>query len=111
MSRLVHLLRCVGRAVVKNGGKALASLFPFGEVTFEIARDVVDEYRKTHGEALLRGELQALAQAAPDEARQAARDAAALEAAEQPESVQLALVSYLDQLPLTIRQTLRRPGD
>jgi hypothetical protein len=28
----VQLLRCVGRAVVKNGGKALANLVPFGEV-------------------------------------------------------------------------------
>jgi len=36
MPGFFHFLRCVGRAVVKNGARALASLVPFGEVIFEV---------------------------------------------------------------------------
>ena len=61
MPGLVHFLRCVGRAVVKNGGKALARLVPFGEVTFEIAHDTLAEYRKPHDEPELRVDRQRLA--------------------------------------------------
>jgi hypothetical protein len=32
MPGFFHLPRCVGRAVVKNGTRALASLVPFGQV-------------------------------------------------------------------------------
>jgi hypothetical protein len=48
MSGLVSFLRCVGRAAIKNGGKALASLVPGGEAAFEIARDACEEYRLEH---------------------------------------------------------------
>jgi hypothetical protein len=44
MLGLVAFLRCVGKAAVKNGGKALASLIPGGEAAFEIARDAWEEY-------------------------------------------------------------------
>src|SRR5436305_891410 len=54
MPGLVHFLRCVGRAAVRNGGKALAGLVPFGDVTFEIARDAFLEYRREPGETRLR---------------------------------------------------------
>jgi hypothetical protein len=43
---LVNLLRCVGRAALKNSGRALAGLVPFGEAGFDIARDAYQEYRK-----------------------------------------------------------------
>src|SRR4051812_3194328 len=102
MPGLVHFLRCVGRAAVKNGGKALASLIPFGEVTFEIARDALDEYRKDHNELQLRAELQELAQTPVSKARQFAEEVAVLEAGGEPEPIRLALVSYLDQMPASI---------
>jgi hypothetical protein len=110
MPGLVHFLRCVGRAAVRNGGKALASLVPFGEVTYEIARDVFDEYRRGPGEADLRADLQALAQAPPDELRQTAEEIAAQEAAGQGAELRLALVSYLDQVSPTIRESLQQPA-
>jgi hypothetical protein len=49
MSGFVAFLRCVGRAALANGGKAIASLVPGGEAAFELARDVCKEYRRDHG--------------------------------------------------------------
>jgi hypothetical protein len=89
MPGFVHVLRCVGRAALKNGGKALASLVPFGEVAFEIARDACEEYRKGRGAAGLRQGLEALAPTSPVEGRSPAEGAQAA----------LPLVSYLDQAP------------
>jgi hypothetical protein len=48
MSGLVAFLRCVGRAALKNGGKAIASLVPGGEAAFEIARDACEDFRRDH---------------------------------------------------------------
>jgi serine/threonine protein kinase len=50
MPDLVYFLRSFGKAAVRNGGKALAGLFPFGETAFEIARDVAADYRRGHDE-------------------------------------------------------------
>jgi hypothetical protein len=63
MRDLVHLLRCVGRAVFRNGGKALASLVPFGEAGFEIACDTCAEYRASRDR--LPGRLPAPAETPP----------------------------------------------
>jgi hypothetical protein len=111
MFGFVHFLRCVGRAAVKNGGKALCSLVPFGEAAYEIARDACEEYRRDHSEADLRADLEQLARSSPAEARQAAEAVAAQEAADQSAEIQLALVSYLDQVPAAIRQSLRCPNN
>jgi hypothetical protein len=51
MPGFFHFLRCLGRAAVKNAGKALASLVPLGEATYEIAKDTLEDYRKDHAEA------------------------------------------------------------
>jgi hypothetical protein len=107
----LHLLRCVGKAVVKNAGKALASLVPFGEFAYDVAKDAYEDYSKESREAQLRAELQDLAQAPQAEVRQAVEEVAAHEAAGQPAEVRLALVAYLTQLPASIRQSLRRPTD
>ena len=107
MPGFVHFMRCVGNAVVKNGGRALAGLVPFGEVLYKIASSAYEDYRKEHGEAELRAELQCLAQASPTEVHQAAELIAAME----PIDARLALVSYLDQLPAVVRQSLCRPSD
>jgi hypothetical protein len=99
MPGLVHFLRCVGRAALKNGGKALCSLVPGGEAAFDIARDACEEYRKLHGADRLRDELQLLAQAPPARVRLLTREVVAGEAPAQPPEVRLALASYLDGLP------------
>jgi hypothetical protein len=110
MPGLVHFLRCVGRAAVRNGGKALASLLPFGEVTFEIARDALAEYCQHHSAADLRAELHGLAQAPHDEVRLAVEEIVAHEAAGRPAELRLALLSYLDQVPPAIRESLAQPA-
>jgi hypothetical protein len=101
----------VDAPVVKNGGKALCGLVPFGDGAFEISKDAYEEYRKGHAEADLRAGLEALAQAGQAEVRQAAAAVAAQEVADQPAEARLALASYLNQLPASIRQSLRRPSD
>ncbi len=111
MPGLVHFMRCVGRAVVKNGGKALASVVPFGEVLFEIATDAYQDYRKDHGEADLRADLQGVAQASSAQLRQATEQVVALVAADQPPAIRQALTTYLNQIPAAIHQSLRRPSD
>ncbi len=111
MPGLVHFLRCVGKAVLKNGVRALANLIPFGEVLFDVARDTREEYGKDHGELDLKADLEGLAQAAAAVVRQAAEAVAAQEAAGQPAAIRLALTTYLNQLPASIRQSLRRPSD
>jgi serine/threonine protein kinase len=44
MAGLQRLLRCIGRASLVGGARALASLVPFGEVIFDIARDARAEF-------------------------------------------------------------------
>src|ERR1700722_1320478 len=101
MPGFAHFLRCVGNAVVKNGGRALAGLVPFGEVLYEIATSAYEGYREDHGEAGLRADLQGLALASPAEVHQAAE----LIASEEPIELRLALVSYLDQVPAAVHQS------
>ena len=108
MPGFVHLLRCVGRAVVKHAGKALCSLVPFGEFVSEVAIDTFQEYRATCGEAAFRSDLKQLALAPQEAVRQVAEQVAVQEAASHPEQVRLALASYLSHMPATIRRTLRR---
>jgi hypothetical protein len=39
-----HFLRCVGRASLNNGARALASLVPMGDVLYGIATDAWEQY-------------------------------------------------------------------
>jgi hypothetical protein len=111
MPDLSRFLRCIGKAVFKNGTRALAGLIPFGQVLYDIATDAFEEYRKNHAEVELRAELQRVAQASQAEVQHASQAVAALEAADQPAEVRQALAGYLNQLPSSIRQSLRRPSD
>jgi len=111
MPGFVLLMRCVGRAAAKNAVRALARLVPFGEAVFDVALDTYDEYCKQQGEDALKDDLAELAQASPTEVRQAAEAIAAQVADGQPPEVRQALVAYLVQMPVSIRQMLRRPAD
>ena len=113
MPGFLHIMRCVGRAVVKNGAGALANLVPFGNALFEIAKDALEEYRKgaSNSEAALRAELQAVAQASPAEVRQVAEEVASSEARGLPEQVRQTLVSTLSRMQDSTRRSLRRPDD
>jgi len=76
-------MRCLGKALLKNGLRGLARLVPLGEVLVDVAIDAYAEYRKGHSEAELPSELEGLSRA----------PAAELEAARQPaEEVNRSLV-------------------
>src|SRR5687768_8685799 len=109
MPAYIHLLRCVGKAAVKKAGKALCGLVPFGEVAYEVAVEAYEDYRKGHGEAELRAELERLVRATPEEVRSAAEEVAA--ASGEPDDVRQGLTAYLTQVPASARQSLRRPSD
>jgi len=111
MPGFVHFLRCVGKAAVKHGLRALAGLVPMGGELYDMASDAWADYRGANKDAELRAELQALAQASLVEARQAAEQVTREVAAGQPPEVQVALTSYLSQVPAAVRQSLRRPAD
>ncbi|MFO0881419.1 MAG: protein kinase [Gemmataceae bacterium] len=110
---LAHLFSCLGRSVLKHGGKALSSLVPFGEVLYEVARDACEEYRRESGEAMLRADLEEAARASVEDARRAAEEVLLHSSEEQSDRVRQALVGWLTQIPASVRQSLRpavRPG-
>ena len=113
----MRLLRRIAKAVVNNGLKALASVVPLGGALYDIAEDAWRRYREPSAkdaaspEALLKAEVEALAQAPAIEVRQQVADAMHEAAADQPSAVQAALTSYLTQVPAMIRRSLRRPSD
>jgi formylglycine-generating enzyme required for sulfatase activity/serine/threonine protein kinase len=111
MPGVFHFLRCVGKAVVKHGLRALANLIPLGDVIYDVASDALHDYRDESRDAELRADLEAVAQAPPEQVRHAAEQVVQAIAADQPVEVQINLVSYLSQLPPAIRQSLRRPSD
>ena len=113
----MRLLRCIAGAVIANGLKALASGVPFLGGLVEIADDAWKRYRERPApnapppEAALTAEVEALARAPAEQVRQQVAEAVRETAAGQPAEVQVALTSYLTQVPAMIRRSLRRPSD
>jgi formylglycine-generating enzyme required for sulfatase activity/serine/threonine protein kinase len=103
-------LRFVTKAALNYVGFGVAGDF-VAEALPEMARDVYKWWARGRPQAELRAEIEALAQVSDEEAKRQAEDAVAAEAAFQPESLQLSLVSYLAQVPAAVRQTQRRPAD
>ncbi len=106
-----RLLRCLAQAVAKNGVKFLCGLVPGGDVLFEIAADAWENYRQGHEENGLRAEVQALAQASPEQVQGEVDKAVRAGAAGLPEDARQKLTAYLGQVPGMIRRSLRRPSD
>jgi len=106
-------MRCVGRAIVKNGVNALADLVPFGSALVDIARDALEDYRKgqPNSEAALRAELEALAQAPAAEVRQTAGTVVSEVANGLPDASRETLRITLTQIQDGTRRSLRRPAD
>jgi hypothetical protein len=110
MAGFVDFLRCIGRAALRNGGRAIASLVPFGEAAYEITRDACEDYRKNHTESDLRAQIARFASASRAEVHQASEVVASQEAAELPLDVRLELVSFLDQARAAVAQALTVAG-
>src|SRR5438270_5881475 len=94
-----HLLKCIARAVAKNGGKFLCDVIPGANALLEIAADAYEDYRQRSQEDALRAEVQALAQAPAEQLRQEVRTAVQAEAGQLPADVQRKLTTYLTQVP------------
>jgi serine/threonine protein kinase len=111
MRWLPVLLRCIGAAICARGMRALAGVVPLGEVLYDVAAESLDRFRDQRIGAEERACLEEVAQAAVGEIKEEARVVTQEIAAGQPAPLQLRLVSYLEQIPASIRRSLRRPSD
>jgi hypothetical protein len=111
MSGFRLFMYCLARAALKRGLRGLAGLVPMGDVALDIASDAWEKFRLQKQGADLLAEVEALAQATPEEARRAAAEVVAQTAVDQPPAVRQNLTAYLAQVPAGIRQSLRRLSD
>jgi serine/threonine protein kinase len=111
MARMKVLFRCIGEAVCAHGLRGLAGVVPFGEVVYDVAREVLERFRQYQDEEAMREALQDAIQAALPEIRAEARAVAHEVAAAQPPEIELRLADYLTQVPALIRQSFKRPAD
>ena len=77
----------------------------------DIAIESWQSYRQEQGEAALRAEVQALAGASAEQVHAEVQAVVKAIANNQPTEVQQKLAGYLDQIPASIRRSLRRPSD
>src|SRR4051812_49735761 len=84
MAGIRVFLRCVGEALCANAVKALAGLVPMGGVLYDVAADAYQRLRECQMEEQLRSVVEDVATADPAEVKAAAKDVAALVAADQP---------------------------
>src|SRR5262245_42636647 len=94
------------RFILKTGANVLTGGVPVGEICAEIWESYE---RRGRGESQLRADVQQLA-ANPDtraQVEQVVRETAG----DQPQDIQLALSLYLEQVPGTVRRSLRSPQD
>jgi formylglycine-generating enzyme required for sulfatase activity/serine/threonine protein kinase len=106
-----YLLQCVARAAAKHGVKFLLHLVPGGEVVYDIAADAWADYCQHQQADAARADVQALAQAPPDQVRREVLAAVQAVADQLPPEAQQPLSIYLSQVPALIRRSLRRPSD
>src|SRR5262245_591800 len=105
------LLKYIGKAVLKNALSLLTGGAPALDVLFQVAKDVMSDWKKPSADQERREELQAVAQAAARELREQVSQVVADLAADQSEQVRQALADYLLPVPAVVRPYLRRPAD
>ena len=106
MSVAFVLLRCIGKAAVKN----IVNLFTFG-VGGDILVDAWEEWREASKEGQRAADVQALAAAPPAEVAAAAAEVVRQEGANLSDAEKQAVTEYLRQVPSMIRRSQRRPAD
>jgi formylglycine-generating enzyme required for sulfatase activity len=106
MSSAFVLLRCIGKAAVKN----IVNLVSFG-VGGDILVDAWDYWQKATRDEQRPADVQAVAQMSAAELRAEVVRIVREEAAALPAAQQAQLASYLGQVPAMIRRSLRRPSD
>ena len=104
------LFHCVGESVVARGIVSLAREIPFGSTLIDVASDAWRRFRARKATAEMRAEVQQIAQAAAEDVKKAAAEAAR-EAFPNDRDKAVELELYLTQIPATVRQSLRRQDD
>src|SRR5689334_12035594 len=102
MARWKVWLKCIGQAVYKNGLRGLAGLMPFGECLYDIVTDAYRDLRQA-SEDEMRAGVAELAAAPAAEVRAEAERVAEAVAPDQPADIKLQLISYLTQVPASVR--------
>ncbi len=106
-----HFLRCVGKASLRQGVRALLGFVPLAQELYDIASEAISDYQHDCNDAQLHAEIAAAALAGVVESKAEAVAVVREIAADQTPEVQLALESFLTQVPPAVRQSLRRPED
>jgi serine/threonine protein kinase len=109
---MLAFLKCVAQAIVENGLRGLADMIPGGAFAYDVAKSALEKYRAGQKDAEIRADIQQLAQASFEQARQAAVQVAqevASSAASPDDLINLEL--YLAQIPAAVRQSQKRPED
>jgi hypothetical protein len=106
----IVLLKFVGKAVCNAVGGGIA-----GDLLFDVVPDVAEEaykwWKKDRKPAEQQADLLQLANATPEEVKQASALIVEENAADKPPAVKKELEVYLSLMPGAIRQSLRRPSD
>ena len=110
MSTASSFFGCVARAVVRIMGNAVGAGV-LGDVLMEVGSEVWEAWRGTSDAAALRGELEAVAQAAPSEILALADAAVAALSPSISQELRDEVRAYLTQIPAAVRRTFRRPGE
>ncbi len=101
------LLTCVAQAVIRILSDRFAD--PVGLNLGDLAFDIWERWAKRSNEGQRRHEIQTIAQ--QDNLRELVAQIVREQATGLPEPQQKKLAGYLNQMPSTIRQSLRRPSD
>lgn len=106
----VALLKVIGKGALNAVGGGVV-----GEVVFEalpeVAREVWAWWRKEKTPEQQRQDVEALAQAPAPEVKAAVQQVVGELAGDKPPEVKKSLELYLSQVPVAMRQSLRRPAD
>lgn len=104
------LLKLVGKALLNAVGGGFAGDL-LVDVLPEMAQDVWDAWSKSQDKEQRRIEIESVAQATMEEVQQQVSEIRQELAPEASPQIQLALESYLTQVPAMVRKSLRRPSD
>ena len=102
--------KSVAEAVMDKGIRGLVGLIPGAAPLYDIARSAWKIYRAKCKDAQQLQDIRRIVEAGTEEVKQVARQVASEVAAAQPEMV-VVLETYLEQIPASVRQSLKRRDD
>jgi eukaryotic-like serine/threonine-protein kinase len=111
MSAAFILLRCVGKAIIKNGVKNVLNLVSFG-IGGDVLMDIWEEWKRLSADEEQRlTNVEEVAKAPPDKIAVAATEIVKEAGTGLSDADKLVLTSYLEAVPPQIRASQSRPAD